>query len=300
MLQPSMLVSLFIVLWFCFFPSTKQIKYLVKLLQTGAHSPPSTFLQQLCAIGDVHCCLQCCLDLSQTVTRHLLLLLVVIMISSMASYIPLFIWTWLRLRLHYTDDDFLLLPHGYLIWYRLMWSSWHSFQWSHPTGQQWVGWEYLTQNLKNILTMVEWVLASHTCKAFASLPYMPRIFLWKQYAVSLMVKVPLFCPSSNAKTKCTRVESKENPRGRSIEAFTMHAGMESEKQKLCWRENWQGVWRAIRKVSLGIAAKKKTKEKSGWLEKVPDDSKKWLVFRKEKENWGDCRYLQVWCTAAGY
>lgn len=34
--------------------------------------------------------------------------------------------------------------------------------------------------LKNSLTVVEWVLASHTSKAFVLLPYMPHIFLWKQ------------------------------------------------------------------------------------------------------------------------
>lgn len=135
-----MMVSLFIVLWFCFFPSTKQIKYLVKLLQTGAHRPPGTFLQQLYAIGDVHCCLQCCLDLSQTVTGYLSLLLIVIAIH---CHCP--VWYLTSLYSFETDTglDFIVqMMISYCFpWHRLMWPSWHNFQWSHPTGQQWVGWE---------------------------------------------------------------------------------------------------------------------------------------------------------------
>lgn len=179
-----MMVCLFMVLWFCFYLSTKQMKYLVKLLQTGAHSPPGTLLQQLYATGDVHCWLRCCLDLSQTVTQHLSLLLIVIVISCMTSYIPLFIWTWHRLRFHCTDTDFFHAPPwiSYCCpWHRLMWPLWHNFQLSHPTGQQCVGWNSLTQNLKNLLTVFKWVLASHICKTFALFPYIPLIFLWKQH-----------------------------------------------------------------------------------------------------------------------
>lgn len=181
-----------------------------------------------------------------------------------------------------------------------MWPSWHNFQWSHPTSQQRVGSESLTQDLKNILTVVEWVLASHACKAFALLPYMPYIhtFLWKQHVSDdrgTLILSKLKCK------KCTRVESKERPPGGSIEAFTMHAAMESEKQKLCWRENWQEMWRTVRKIFFRYNSKMKTKEKSGWLEKVPDDLEKWVIFRKVKEeNWGLCSHWKgvVQCCKA--
>lgn len=119
-----------------------------------------------------------------------------------------------------------------------------------------------------------------------SLTYMQNFFLafslWHVWTchisfcgsnMSLMIKVPSFCLNSNVKSKCTRIESKESPPDRSIESFTMHAGRESEKQKLYWRKNSQGMWRTVRKVPLGTTAK--------WrLKKSQDDWRRFLMIWK--------------------
>lgn len=140
---------------------------------------------------------------------------------------------------------------------------------SHRPAMGWM--RVFDSELEKLLTVVEWVLASHTCKAFALLPYMPHTFLWKQHVSD--DKGALILSKLKWKSKCTRVESKETPPGRGIEAFTMHAAMESEKQNLCWRENWQEMWRTVRKVFLGTAAK--------WrLKKSQDDWRRFLMIWK--------------------
>lgn len=173
-----------------------------------------------------------------------------------------------------------------------MWPSWHNFRWSHPTGQRQIGWGSLTQNLENILSVVEWILASHTHKTFALLPYMPHIFLWKQHVTDDKGAFIL------SKLKCKKQVCKGWKQGESTR----------QEYRSFNHACKDGIWNAkilldgkltrdvkdSKKSFFRYNSKMKTKKRSGWLEKVSSDLKKWLIFRKEKEeNWGHCRSLQL-------
>lgn len=155
-----------------------------------------------------------------------------------------------------------------------------------------VGWKGVwLPCLKNSLTVVEWVLASHTSKAFALLPYMPHIFLWKQLVSDDKGAFILF------KLKCEKQVYKSWKQGESTrqEYRSFHHACRDGiwKAKIVLEGKLTRDVKDSKKRFFRYNNKMETKKKSGWLEKVPDYLKKWLIFRKEKEeNWGDYRSLQ--------